>query len=439
VVGGVVGAVVLGGGAAVAVPRLSSDCGRDVTEVTGARSDSPFLDARQRAARPDHDRDALVTALDAAPAPFGKVLGGVGYHYEQWAQVSAFAQGIGVRTRDNPDFTMLDDRTLKPRWSVRVGTRRSTYDASDTRYLVAALSTGAAPDLVALDADDGHRVWCTTLDAPEVTFNDPFATQVLDGGGVAVLTRGSGSTEQVVRLDGRDGSQRWRRGVAADEGDFLGSLGDGLLLAGGTSHERLADPRRLSQRRAGQSLVAISAKNGRRRWTLDSAAGAGMHVIGTDPDAGLALVEQWTGQQGRVLALDRAGRQVWSVSPGGPAHFDVSLRAGRVLVRAGNAWSAYAARDGHVLWRRTVPEKPQFLPYGFALADLPLLDDDHALVGGTTALHVLDLDTGAMTSAALPTDGINTTYWPYEVAVSPGLVAVATNTGAAVVRRTSGG
>jgi hypothetical protein len=91
--------------------------------------------------------------------------------------------------------------------------------------------------------------------------------------------------------------------------------------------------------------------------------------------------------------------------------------------------------DGRRLWARTVPERPQFLPYGFELDNIPLLDSDHALIAGTTALHVLDLRTGEMTSAALPTDGINTTYWPYQVAVSPGLIAVATNTGAVVVRR----
>jgi hypothetical protein len=40
-----------------------------------------------------------------------------------------------------------------------------------------------------------------------------------------------------------------------------------------------------------------------------------------------------------------------------------------------------------------------------------------------------------MTSARLPTDGVSTTYWPYQLAVSGGLIAVATNTGAVVVRR----
>jgi hypothetical protein len=90
---------------------------------------------------------------------------------------------------------------------------------------------------------------------------------------------------------------------------------------------------------------------------------------------------------------------------------------------------------GRRLWQRGVPARPQFLPYGFELDSVPLLDGDHVLIGGTTALHTLDLRTGAMTSAPLPTDGINTTYWPYQLAVSDGLIAVATNTAAVVVRR----
>ena len=85
-------------------------------------------------------------------------MGAVGYHYEQLAQVSAYAQGIGIRTRSNPDFTMLDDTTLKPLWSVQVDTKRSTYDASAERYLVATMPADAAPDLVV--ARRRHRHAC---------------------------------------------------------------------------------------------------------------------------------------------------------------------------------------------------------------------------------------------------------------------------------------
>jgi hypothetical protein len=83
-----------------------------------------------------------------------------------------------------------------------------------------------------------------------------------------------------------------------------------------------------------------------------------------------------------------------------------------------------------------MPSRPQFLPYGFSLASVPLLDADHALIGTTTALRVLDLRTGSTAEhAPLPTDGINTTYWPYQVVVTDRLVGVATNTGAVVLRR----
>ncbi len=148
-------------------------------------------------------------------------------------------------------------------------------------------------------------------------------------------------------------------------------------------------------------------------------------------------MQEWDGstRTARLTAIDRDGKDVWSVVPSPGKAFDAALRTGRVLVRAGEQWSAYDLADGHRLWRRSVPARPQFLPYGFELDSVPLLDEDHVLIGGTTALHTLDLGTGAMTSAALPTDGINTTYWPYQLAVTDRLIAIATNTGAVVVRR----
>ncbi len=135
------------------------------------------------------------------------------------------------------------------------------------------------------------------------------------------------------------------------------------------------------------------------------------------------------------MVIDSSGRQVWDAAPAGGARLDATLRSGRVLVRVDDRWSAYAVEDGRRLWSRLLPSRPQFLPYGFELDSIAMLDDDHALFGGTTAVHTMDLRTGRLASADLPTDGISTTYWTYQVAVSPGLIAVATNTGAVVVRR----
>ncbi len=436
-IGLVAGAVALVAVGAVAVPRLLPDCGAVVTHRSGASSRSPFLDAEERGEQPDRDRDAVVAALGTASAPFGEVLGAVGYHYEQWAQLDAFAQGIGVRTRDNPDFTMLDDSTLEPRWSVEVDTKRSAYDASDRRYLVATMPGDSAPDVVGMGAEDGRRLWCATLGEATVGPDDPFASQFLDNEDVAVLAPGRGADERLVRLSGVDGSEVWQRTIDADSGDFLGDLGEDTLLVGGREQFRLFDAQSMAKRKAGPALVLVSARDGRTIWSRPAAAGADVHVIGTDAESGTALVLEWNTRTRttRLIAIDRSGSQIWYAVPAGGAYFDATLRAGRILVRAGSRWSAYEIGDGRRLWTRLLPERPQFLPYGFELDSVPLLDADHALIGGTTALHILDLRDGTMTSAALPTDGINTTYWPYQVAVSPGLIAVATNTGAVVVRR----
>ncbi len=434
-IGSVAAVVVLAGVAAVAVPRLVPGCGEQVTEVSAADSTSPFLDAAQRTKQPDHDRDTLVEALQGDPAPFGRVLGAVGYHYEQWAQLSAFEQGIGVRTRDNPDFTMLDDRTLEPRWSVQVGTRRSTYDASAKRYLVATMPSKAAPDLVALDAEDGHRLWCTTLGEDPVGPTAPFATQILPDQDVAVLTPAGGDRERLVRIDGQDASQVWARTLDADSGDFVGEMGPDRLLLGGRAQSELFDVASVAARPAGPALVLVSTRDGKTIWTRPASAGVDVHVLGVS--SATAVLQEWNtrSKSARLVAVDSSGNQDWYAVPARGAGFDAVLRSGRILVRAGVHWSAYAVKNGHLLWTRTVPRSPQFLPYGFELSGMAMLDADHALIGGTTALHTLDLRTGAMTAAALPTDGISTTYWPYQTVASPGLVAVATNTGAAVLRR----
>jgi outer membrane protein assembly factor BamB len=434
VVAGLVVVLVVGGTAGWRLTRDRHTCGDTVTSIPGSRSSSPFLDAAGRKQQPDAQRDRAVASLGSAPAPFGPVVGAVGYDYEQWAQISAYDQGIGIRTRDNPDFTMLDDHTLEPRWSVQVSTKRSTYDASAQTYLVATLPRKGTPDLVALDASTGARRWCATLAGPHVGGSDPFATEMLDDGGVVVLGPGKGHLERVVRLDSH-GRRLWAREVDADEGDYLGLLGKGLLLVGGRPDFQLQDPRGLGDRLS--SVRALDLGSGHTVWKAGVAKGTGEHVVGLDDGVAVVLHRDTSDGAQQLLGLDTHGTQAWSLElPTGSA-VDATVRAGRVVVRRGSLWTAYDASSGRALWRRTLPTSPQLLPYGFQLDDVPLLDDTHALVGTTTGLRVLDLRTGVFTvTAPLPTDGINTTYWPYAVAVSPHLIAVATNTSAVVsVRR----
>ena len=178
-------------------------------------------------------------------------------------------------------------------------------------------------------------------------------------------------------------------------------MGDGTLLVGGREQFRLFDPESLADRPEGPALVLVSAEDGKTIWTKRAPAGSDLHVLGTDPDSGRAFVQERTAEDGptRLTALDDKGDQVWSRTPTREATFDATLMSGRILVRAGNRWSAYDTEDGRRLWTRLLPERPQFLPYGFELDSVPLLDADHALIGGTTALHTLDLRTGTMTSA----------------------------------------
>ena len=429
--------VLTGAGLGTRVLLRDDSCGSSVTSLSAAESRSPFLDAEGRRQQPDANRDALVAAFEADSSPYGEVMGAVGYHYEQWARLSSFTQGLGIRTRDNPDFTMLDNATLRPRWSAKVGTDASTWDASETRYLITTRPKSTAPEMVALDTRDGQRVWCADLGGPALSKTDALATQILDDDSVLVLRQGPGTDEHVTLLDAQDGHQRWTRSYAADEGDFLGGIGSGLVLAGGSAQFQLFDPELLAARPAGTSLVALATESGRRQWSYQTPAGSGVHVVGTDPSTGTAVLVQWTAgsSRGRLVALDRDGKEVWTATPPGTTYFDTALRAGRVLVRAGNEFSAYAMDTGKLLWKRTVPAQPQFLPYGFELSSVPLLDDDHVLMGTTSALRSLDLGDGKITALRLPTDGIATTYWPYQVALTPGLLAVATNTGTVVVRR----
>lgn len=430
---GAVLVLVLAGTAAWRLSRDRHSCGDAVTSLSAKRSTSPFLDASGRRQQPDADRDRAVTSLGAAPAPFGPVVGAVGYHYEQWAQISAYDQGIGIRTRDNPDFTMLDDQTLRPRWSVQVGTKRSTYDADGDTYLVATMPRAGAPDLVALDASTGARRWCASLGGPHVGADDPLSTLLLGDGGMVVLGPGKGHLERMVRLD-RHGRQRWSRELDADEGDFLGLVGGSLLVLGGRPDFQLQDARGLGDRLS--SVRMLSLATGHSVWEVGVVKGAGEHVVGLDN--GITVVHQRNVVTGsdRLVGLDEEGSEVWQVvlPPGRAA--DAAVRAGRVLLRQGSLWTALDAATGRALWSRRVPTSPQLLPYGFQLEDVSLLDDDRALLGTTTGLRVLDLRTGAFTATApLPTDGISTTYWPYAVAVSPRLIAVATNTSAVVLRR----
>ena len=86
-----------------------------------------------------------------------------------------------------------------------------------------------------------------------------------------------------------------------------------------------------------------------------------------------------------------------------------------------------------------MPTDRTYFPYGFTLAQMPSLDAEHVLMPTTGGLVVLDVRDGSQEGHPLPVDGISTTYWPYQLAVTSDAIAVVTNTGAVVARRVATG
>jgi outer membrane protein assembly factor BamB len=136
----------------------------------------------------------------------------------------------------------------------------------------------------------------------------------------------------------------------------------------------------------------------------------------------------------RMLALSDDGTQRWSTEPEDAA-YETTLRDGVVVMKSASALYGYDAQTGEQLWKKPVPTDRTYFPYGFTLGQMPSLDDAHLLVPTTTDLVVLDVHDGSQVTYPLPVDGINTTYWPYQLLATPDLLGVVTNTGAVVARR----
>lgn len=425
-VGGLVAVLVLAGlGVGVAWRPDDRPCGAAVASYGAAASTSPF----DGPAEPADPR--LVRALGR----YGEVLGGYGYDYVP-PQVTSYAAGLGVRLRDDNRFTLLDDATLAPRWSVAVGTPSSTFDRSASQYVVVTLPGDAAPEVVALDLSSGERRWCAALDADPVA-DEPVSTRVLDDGSVLVLVGGDGSRASRALRVGDDGVA-WEASPAAGSGDRLETTPDGALaVVGGSPLTDLLDPAALATNDDEVALAGLSVADGTTRWSVPGAPGSDLALAGVADDGTVVATEAVDGEaQPSLVGLSSAdGSEVWRTTPARGTAFDTTVRGDRVLVRAGTTWTAYDAADGAELWSFSVPATPQYLPYGTVLDSLPSLDPDTLLVGGTAALVTLDLRDGSRRAVPLPTDGVATTYWPTSLAASPGLLAVVTNTATVVVRR----
>ncbi len=397
-------------------------------ELVGDPRD-PLLTPSRMAEQPDPRLDRLGAAVTAMDPPFGDVLGGVGYDYDQWLHVYGIEGGVLAFTKNNAPVTLLDPTTLEARWALRPDSKRIAWDAAGDRFLVLDLSADHATRVSAYDVADGHRVWCASVDQ-EQSAKDPVATTFL-GNGDVVTALPDGNEIALTRLARETGKQTWSRGYSSiGRADYLGPLTDRLVVAGGVEEYRLAD--QAPSGRAGPQIAALDASDGSPAWTWAAGLDSLAHVVGVD-SGHLVVVER--GADGvRMFALSDSGDQQWSVEPEDGA-YEATLRDGVVVMKSAAALYGYDAATGKLLWTKEVPTDRTYFPYGFTLGQMPSLDDTHVLMPTTTDLVALDVRDGTQTHYPMPVDGISTTYWPYQLLATPEVIGVVTNTGAVLARR----
>jgi outer membrane protein assembly factor BamB len=410
-------------------------CGAGESRVAAGDVPGIFLTGSALATQNDPRLARLVKAV--AAMPFGRVVGAVGYDYGQWLTVSGLPGALGAWTKDNSVFGVLGPDLL-PRWGIRQAQVQHAWDVAGDRFLELELAKHRSMEVSAYSLADGHRQWCASVGTVPTRYDDPLGTAVLPSGDVLVLADAPGAGGTLTRLGATTGKAGWASTVSGiDRGDFVGDLGRDVGVAGGQPAYLLTQG---AAAPVGDSLIGFDEATGHRLWSY-APQGVAVHVVGADSAAGLVIVQQGSAAAGfGLVALDRNGQRVWASRPAGGAVADPALRADVIVVKTSRALLGVDARTGRRLWRTAYPgpgdsKQEQVFPYGFQIGAQPMLDADHMLLGSTAALRVLDLRTGTMVAYPLPTDGINTTFWPYQLAVTGDLIVMMTNIGAVAVER----
>jgi outer membrane protein assembly factor BamB len=397
-------------------------------EVDSSLPRNPLLTPEKMAEQPDDRLDQLAAAVEAMPSPFGRVTAGVGYDYDQWLHLYGIENGLVAFTKGNAPVTVIDPGSRYARWSVRPTSKRIAWDAAGQDFLLLDLSADDDTRVSAYSVADGRRLWCAQVDQTHRS-GQPVATSFLDDGSVLTALPDGGKVA-LTRLSGT-GATAWSRSYASvGRADFLGPLTSNLVLAGGTEEYRLAEQAPDSD--GGPVITAIDTTDGGPAWTWRADPDSLVHVVGVD--GGRAIAVERSPQGLRLFALSDTGAELWSRTPEDAA-YEATLRNGVVVMKSAAALYGYDAFSGELRWKEEVPTDRTYFPYGFTLGQMPSLDEDHVLMPTTTQLVVLDVQDGSRESYPLPVDGINTTYWPYQLAVTGDAIGVVTNTGAVVAAR----
>lgn len=411
--------LVVAGLAAVAAWQLwPSRCLDEV--VPAADVTRPFPDTD-----PDQRLERLIGAAEGWGA--GKVFASVGYDYDRYVDLAALPVGYAVWRQDNPVMAVVDPETADPVWGIRQAEVRHTWDASAERFVMLAAPDDGPLEVSAHAMSSGERRWCVRLDQAPLAATDPISTSVAADHRVLVLA-GDADDLRLSSLDGDDGAVRWSHVVeGVDRGDYVSSAWQGVVVVGGRPSHELAEPPSADA----EVIAGVDEETGEVRWRHAVSPGATASVAG-DRDGQVVVRESGPGGHRLVMLDHETGEQRWEAG-GIAANADLAVRGGVLLVRTAEALAGRHLGTGRELWRTPVRQQPQAFPYGFRLAQQPMLDDGHLLLGATDALVRLRLSDGHQERWELPTDGVSTTFWPYRVALSGASLAVATNTGAVLV------
>lgn len=431
-------ALLLVGGASMITQRIwGQPCGAEEVD----RPTSPLQSAVTMAQRPDEDRDRIVAAVEAMGPPFGSVQAGTDYYYDQWLHLYGVPGGMLAWTKNNAPVTYLDDETLAPRWSLRPTAKRTAWDVSESDFLLLNLADGEPLTIAEFDLETGRRGWCSEI-AVEHRPGDPVSTAFIEGGDVVVALP-SGSKILLLRMNGDDGDLRWAREIAtADRADYLGMLTDQLVLVGGTEESRLTDPAAAptgtdstgtdSTGTADSSIAAVDVESGDTQWTWSDGPGTAVHVVAADAGQVTALVRTKSGVE--LVTLSEAGKEVRRRTlPSGSR--EATLRSGVVVVRSDAGLLGLDAETGKRAWSRPIPTDRPYIPLGFSLSQMPSVDADQLLLPTVTSLELLDLRDGTSRSYAMPTEGLSSAYFVYQLLVTQRHLGLVANTGTVLAAR----
>lgn len=390
---------------------------------------SPLQSAEVMQQRPDADRDRTVAAVNAMGAPFGPVVAGRDYYYDQFLRLYGVPGGVLAWTKNSAPVTLLDDETLDPRWSLKPTAKRTAWDVSEDKFLLLDLEEKGPVTIGQFGLRDAARDWCVEADLTHRE-GDPVSTAFLDDGDV-VLALPDGGGIALLRLDGDDGDEQWARKLAtADRADYVGSPSGSLLVVGGSEESRLTDPAVGTS--TSSAITGIDPADGSTTWTWDDGPGSTLHVVGDVAGRLVVMVRNKAGID--LVGISGQGKELWrTLLPAGGRQ--TTLRGQVVLTRSDAGLTAYDALTGTKRWSRAIPADKPSIPLGFTLGQMPSVDAEHLLLPTVSSLELLDLTDGTSTSFAMPTEGLSSDYFAYQLLASDRHLGVVTNTGAVVAAR----